>query len=165
VAGAGTGHKHDHYGLSSAADKNARNERKQREAEEMRESILAQVQAGLVPQLVPQLKATLVPEVKAEVAAGVQADFNAMQAWYEGGKQGPPPKMQVVSFNGSNSMVPPSAGNDNVIMETPPAAGNVAGARDSPSMPGSSPSVTCTPAAACAGPSTLAELNALTVIN
>ncbi|KAK1641835.1 hypothetical protein QYE76_059640 [Lolium multiflorum] len=165
VAGAGTGYKHGHYGLSSAADKNARNERKQREAEEMRESILAQVQAGLVPQLVPQLKATLVPEVKAEVAAGVQADFNALQAWYEGGKQGPPPKMQVVSFNGSNSMVPPSAGNDNVIMETPPAAGNVAGARDSPSMPGSSPSVTCTPAAACASPSTLAELNALTALS
>ncbi|KAK1605338.1 hypothetical protein QYE76_029011 [Lolium multiflorum] len=61
-------------------------------------------------------------------------------------------------------MAPPSAGNDNVIMETPPAAGNVAGARDSPSMPGSSPSVTCTPAAACAGPSTLAELNALTTL-
>ncbi|KAK1645350.1 hypothetical protein QYE76_063155 [Lolium multiflorum] len=76
-----------------------------------------------------------------------------------------PPKMQVVSFDGSNSMVPPSAGNDNVIMETPPAAGNVAGARDSPSMPGSSPSVTCTPAAACAGPSTLAELNALTALS
>ncbi|KAK1621179.1 hypothetical protein QYE76_026696 [Lolium multiflorum] len=75
------------------------------------------------------------------------------------------PKMQVVSFNGSNSMVPPSAGNDNVIMETPPAAGNVAGARDSPSMPGSSPSITCTPAAACAGPSTLAELNALTALS
>ncbi|KAK1668544.1 hypothetical protein QYE76_056703 [Lolium multiflorum] len=145
VAGAGTGYKHGHYGLSSAADKNARNERKQREAEEMRESILAQVQAGLVPQLVPQLKATLVPEVKAEVAASVQADFNALQA--------------------CNSMVPPSAGNDNVIMETPPAAGNVAGARDSPSMPGSSPSVTCTPAAACAGPSTLAELNALTALS
>ncbi|KAK1694605.1 hypothetical protein QYE76_011302 [Lolium multiflorum] len=165
VAGAGTGYKHGHYGLSSAADKNARNERKQREAEEMRESILAQVQAGLVPQLVPQLKATLVPEVKAEVAASVQADFNALHAWYEGGKQGPPPKMQVVSFDGSNSMAPPSAGNDNVIMETPPAAGNVAGARDSPSMPGSSPSVTCTPAAACAGPSTLAELNALTALS
>ncbi|KAK1682605.1 hypothetical protein QYE76_043453 [Lolium multiflorum] len=165
VAGAGTGYKHGHYGLSSAADKNARNERKQREAEEMRESILAQVQAGLVPQLVPQLKATLVPEVKAEVAASVQADFNALHAWYEGGKQAPPPKMQVVSFDGSNSMAPPSAGNDNVIMETPPAAGNVAGARDSPSMPGSSPSVTCTPAAACAGPSTLAELNALTALS
>ncbi|KAK1663854.1 hypothetical protein QYE76_052013 [Lolium multiflorum] len=75
------------------------------------------------------------------------------------------PKMQVVSFDGSNSMAPPSAGNDNVIMETPPAAGNVAGARDSPSMPGSSPSVTCTPAAACAGPSTLAELNALTALS
>ncbi|KAK1666234.1 hypothetical protein QYE76_054393 [Lolium multiflorum] len=73
--------------------------------------------------------------------------------------------MQVVSFDGSNSMAPPSAGNDNVIMETPPAAGNVAGARDSPSMPGSSPSVTCTPAAACAGPSTLAELNALTALS
>ncbi|KAK1648778.1 hypothetical protein QYE76_066583 [Lolium multiflorum] len=164
VAGAGTGYKHGHYGLSSAADKNARSERKQREAEEMRESILAQVQAGLVPQLVPQLKATLVPEVKAEVAASVQADFNALHAWYEGGKQAPP-KMQVVSFDGSNSMAPPSAGNDNVIMETPPAAGNVAGARDSPSMPGSSPSVTCTPAAACAGPSTLAELNALTALS
>ncbi|KAK1661483.1 hypothetical protein QYE76_049642 [Lolium multiflorum] len=108
---------------------------------------------------------TLVPEVKAEVAASVQADFNALHAWYEGGKQGPPPKMQVVSFDGSNSMAPPSAGNDNVIMETPPAAGNVAGARDSPSMPGSSPSVTCTPAAACAGPSTLAELNALTALS
>ncbi|KAK1652083.1 hypothetical protein QYE76_069888 [Lolium multiflorum] len=77
----------------------------------------------------------------------------------------PPPPMQVVSFDGSNSMAPPSAGNDNVIMETPPAAGNVAGARDSPSMPGSSPSVTCTPAAACAGPSTLAELNALTALS
>ncbi|KAK1697981.1 hypothetical protein QYE76_014678 [Lolium multiflorum] len=165
VAGAGTGYKHGHYGLSSADDKNARSERKQREAEEMRESILAEVQAGLVPQLVPQLKATLVPEVKAEVAASVQADFNALHAWYEGGKQGPPPKMQVVSFDGSNSMAPPSAGNDNVIMETPPAAGNVAGARDSPSMPGSSPSVTCTPAAACAGPSTLAELNALTALS
>ncbi|KAK1684215.1 hypothetical protein QYE76_045063 [Lolium multiflorum] len=71
----------------------------------------------------------------------------------------------LVSFDGSNSMAPPSAGNDNVIMETPPAAGNVAGARDSPSMPGSSPSVTCTPAAACAGPSTLAELNALTALS
>ncbi|KAK1610390.1 hypothetical protein QYE76_034063 [Lolium multiflorum] len=165
VAGAGTGYKHGHYGLSSADDKNARSERKQREAEEMRESILAEVQAGLVPQLVPQLKATLVPEVKAEVAASVQADFNALHAWYEGGKQGPPPKMQVVSFDGSNSMAPPSAGNDNVIMETPPAEGNVAGARDSPSMPGSSPSVTCTPAAACAGPSTLAELNALTALS
>ncbi|KAK1667248.1 hypothetical protein QYE76_055407 [Lolium multiflorum] len=136
VAGAGTGYKHGHYGLSSADDKNARSERKQREAEEMRESILAEV----------------------------QADFNALHAWYEGGKQGPP-KMQVVSFDGSNSMAPPSAGNDNVIMETPPAAGNVAGARDSPSMPGSSPSVTCTPAAACAGPSTLAELNALTALS
>ncbi|KAK1645358.1 hypothetical protein QYE76_063163 [Lolium multiflorum] len=161
VAGTGTGYKHGHYGLSSAADKNACSERKQREAEEMREAILAQVQAGLVP----QLKATLVPEVKAEVAASVQADFDALHAWYEGGKQGPPPKMQVVSFDGSNSMAPPSAGNDNVIMETPPAAGNVAGARDSPSMPGSSPSVTCTPAAACAGPSTLAELNALTALS
>lgn len=92
MAGAGTGYKHGHYGLSSADDKNARSERKQREAEEMRESILAEVQAGLVPQLVPQLKATLVPEVKAEVAASVQADFNALHAWYEGGKQGPPRK-------------------------------------------------------------------------
>jgi hypothetical protein len=140
--------------LSSAADKNARNERKQQEAEEMRNSILAEVKAGLVPQLVPQLKASLIPNLKAEVIAEVQADFDAVIAWYEGGKQGPRP--QLVSL---------AAGNDDVIMETPPAAGNVAGARDSPSMPGSSPSVTCTPAAACAGPSTLAELNALTVIN
>ena len=85
MAGAGTGHKHDHYGLSSAADKNARNERKQREAEEMRDSILAQVQAGLVPQLVPQLKASLVPDLKAEVIASVQADLNVVVAWYEGG--------------------------------------------------------------------------------
>ncbi|KAK1643482.1 hypothetical protein QYE76_061287 [Lolium multiflorum] len=91
------------------------------------------------------------------------ADFDALHACYEGGKQAPP-KMQVVSFDGSNLMASPSADNDNVIMETPPAAGNVAGARDSPSMPGSSPSVTCTPAAACAGPSTLAELNALTPV-
>ncbi|KAK1670637.1 hypothetical protein QYE76_058796 [Lolium multiflorum] len=142
VAGAGTGYKHGHYGLSSAADKNARNERKQREAEEMRESILAQVQSPLESKQISTL-----------YKRGMRVANKA------------PPKMQVVSFNGSNSMVPPSAGNDNVIMETPPAAGNVAGARDSPSMPGSSPSVTCTPAAACAGPSTLAELNALTALS
>ncbi|KAK1604030.1 hypothetical protein QYE76_027703 [Lolium multiflorum] len=61
-------------------------------------------------------------------------------------------------------MEPPAAGNADVTMETPPAAGNVAGARDSLSMPGSSPSITCTPTAACAGPSTLAELNALTTL-
>ncbi|KAK1613293.1 hypothetical protein QYE76_036966 [Lolium multiflorum] len=77
----------------------------------------------------------------------------------------PPAQMQVVSFGASNSMAPPAAGNDDVIMETPPATGNVAGARDSPATPGSSPSVTCTPAAACVGPSTLAELNALTALS
>ncbi|KAK1602665.1 hypothetical protein QYE76_037218 [Lolium multiflorum] len=142
VAGAGTGYKHGHYGLSSAADKNARSERKQREAEEMRESILAQVQSPLQSKQISTL-----------YTRGMRVANK------------PPPKIQVVSFDGSNSMAPPSAGNDNVIMETPPAAGNVAGARDSPSMPGSSPSVTCTPAAACAGPSTLAELNALTALS
>ncbi|KAK1651885.1 hypothetical protein QYE76_069690 [Lolium multiflorum] len=141
VAGAGTGYKHGHYGLSSADDKNARSERKQREAEEMRESILAEVQSPLQSKQISTL-----------YTRGMRVAR-------------PPPKMQVVSFDGSNSMAPPSAGNDNVIMETPPAAGNVAGARDSPSMPGSSPSVTCTPAAACAGPSTLAELNALTALS
>ncbi|KAK1633158.1 hypothetical protein QYE76_007473 [Lolium multiflorum] len=122
VAGAGTGHKHDHYGLSSGPIK----------MRAMRGSSGSGGNEGFNPSpspswfgtLVPQLKATLVPEVKAEVAASVQADFNALHAWYEGGKQGPPPEMQVVSFDGSNSMAPPSAGNDNVIMETPPAAGN-----------------------------------------
>jgi hypothetical protein len=168
VVGAGTGHKHSHYVLASAADKNARNERKQREAEDMRNSIIAEVRADLIPgitaQLVPQFKASLVPDLKAEVVAEVKADFDAVVAWYEGGKQGPRP--QLVSLAASNSvMAPPAAGNDDVILETPMAAGNVTGARDSPAMPGSSPSVTCMPTAAGVGPSTLAELNALTVIN
>jgi hypothetical protein len=45
VAGANTGYKHSHYSSASATNKNAREERKQWEAEEMRKSIIAEVKS------------------------------------------------------------------------------------------------------------------------
>ena len=98
--------------------------------------------------------------------------LQSLTAWIAGGQQGPAP---MISLGSSNSHNVAPAQNPPVILETPtanpssgredaPAANNAHAREDSPAvtMQASSPSVSCTPAR---GPSTLAELNTITVIN
>jgi hypothetical protein len=161
VVGAGQGRKHVYYGL--AENKEARQERKSRETENLREE-LADLKESM-PRLVDDTVANRVNELLPSV-------MQSISAYFAGGQKGPLP---MISLGGSNShnvappagsARPPPAGsapreNAPVILVTP-AASNAGGREDSPAVPPSSPSVTCTPAP---GPSTLAELDALTVIN
>jgi hypothetical protein len=89
--------------------------------------------------------------------------LTAYTEWVDGGKIGPSP---LASFTESSSLNISDLVQKNArVVESPPAASNPsAGTRDdeSPSCtaPRSSPSVACTPVR---GPSTLAELDAITV--
>ena len=74
------------------------------------------------------------------------------------GAKGPLPMIIVGASNLHNRV--PQNQNAPVMLVTPPS-GNGGAREETPSLPGSSPSVTHTPAP---GPSTLAELDALTVI-
>ena len=93
--------------------------------------------------------------------------MQSLAAYFAGGQQGPVP---MISLGGSNShnMAPrdESAPRENapaVNNFVTPAVSNPRAREDSPLVAAaSSPSVTCTP---IPGPSTLAELDALTVIN
>jgi hypothetical protein len=86
----------------------------------------------------------------------------SMKNYFAGGQKGP---MPVISLGASNSDNRPPTRHAQCTpnLVTPPA-GNVGAREDSPDLggPSTSPSVTCTPGL---GPSTRAELDALTVIN
>jgi hypothetical protein len=81
------------------------------------------------------------------------------------GQKGPLPLLRLGASNSDKeaSRAQSEPRDDSPAATVTPEGSNTGGGRteDSPAMAASSPSITCTPA----GPSTLAELNALTVIN
>ena len=104
-----------------------------------------------------QQKVNSIPHmVKTQVAEGIQALLPSFLAglgeWNAGGRVGPP---LIPSIVGSNSKTPPT---NNAAPEL-----NARGRENPPAgtAPTSNTSVTCTPAVG--GPSTLAELDAITV--
>ena len=125
-----------------------------------------------------RVEAEVAKRVDAEVATKVDDQLAArvnelmpcmaetLKNYFAMGGQGPLPLISLAGSN-SNNLVVARDPNAPDVFVTPPASN--AGAReDSPAMaPASSPSITITPApaAAAAGPSTFAELDALTVIN
>ena len=84
--------------------------------------------------------------------------MQSMMQYLVNGATGPVP---MISLGASNSHNRASQNQNAPVMLVTPPARNGGAREESPSMPASSPSVTHTPAP---GPSTLAELDALTVI-
>ena len=145
VVGAGLNHKHSFYYPET---KEARKERKRNEEKNVREE-LETVKAempSIISAQVTQTVNNLLPTMMKSIAD-----------WIDGGRQGPLPMITLGASCSTNELP---------IMENTTAAGNTSqGVRDeSPAgtAPRSSPSISYTPAAV-RGPSSLDELNALTV--
>jgi hypothetical protein len=141
----------------SETNKEVREERKRRETQDLREE-LEDLKAEM-PQLIDDAVGKRVNELMPTV-------LQSLTAWFAGGQQGPVP---MISLGASNSHNVAPAQNAPLILETPaanpaPAANNAGAREDSPAliMPASSPSVSCMPTR---GPSTFAELDAITIIN
>jgi hypothetical protein len=109
-------------------------------------------------------------EVAKMVNAILPTMVQSIMNWIDGGRQGP---FNMISLGASNSnnvapdqnapIMENPAANPNSGREDAPAANNAHGREDSSAVtvPCSSPSISCTP---IRGPSTLAELDAITVI-
>lgn len=159
VVGAGTGHRHSHYYPET---KLSREERKRLEAEQLKEELKSSV------------KESINMEIQDQVAKQVNAILPTLQAsivsWIDGGRKGPMPMISLGSSHslnvGPNVDAPAAAANPaaNTLTMENRAATKGALPEQSPvvSVPRSSPSVSC---GHVYGPSTLAELDALTVIN
>jgi hypothetical protein len=154
VPGAGGGRKLADYGLDvPASTKESRQAQKDRE----HEALLKKV-ADLETTMEQRVSAAVASKVDDAVATRVNEIIPdlvlSMKNYFAGGQKGP---MPVISLGASNSDNRPPT----IHAQCTP---NLVCAReDSAAMGGaSSPSVTCTPGL---GPSTRAELDALTVIN
>ena len=155
VTGVGHGRKHVRHGLAEPSTKEsryeARQEKKRREIEQIQETerLRAELEAHKagMQQKLDDHWATKFNEV-------MPGMVHSIVTYIVEGQKGPFP---AFSLGGSNSInLAPSVGGAPDILVSP-AAGNGETTRNS------SPSISCTPGPA--GPSTLAELDALTVIN
>jgi hypothetical protein len=170
VPGAGGGRKLADYGLDvPASTKESRQAQKDREHEAllkkvadlettMEQRVSAEVQQRVSAEVQQRVSAEVASKVDDAVATRVNEIIPdlvlSMKNYFAGGQKGP---MPVISLGASNSDNRPPT----IHAQCTP---NLVCAReDSAAMGGaSSPSVTCTPGL---GPSTRAELDALTVIN
>jgi hypothetical protein len=147
IVGEGLGHRPSQYFPESKED---RAKRKQQEDTDVKSQLAKMPE--MINDTVTKTVVALLPHL-----------LTAYTEWVDGGKIGPSP---LASFTESSSLNISDLVQKNArVMESPPAASNPsAGTRDdeSPSctVPHSSPSVACTPVR---GPSTLAELDAITV--
>jgi len=173
VIGAGTGRKHANYGLAYPSTKESRQARKSRDKEEavvLRQQ-LADLQASIPQRVDAAVEEKLGQAVANKVNALMPTVVQSVVDYFASGGKGPAP---MISLGGSNSynVAPRDEGaqdegsprEDARLILVTPAANNAGAREDSLAMGvASSPSVTCTTPSP--GPSTLAELDALTVIN
>ncbi|KAK1613543.1 hypothetical protein QYE76_019060 [Lolium multiflorum] len=175
VPGAGGGRKLADYGLDvPASTKESRQAQKDREHEAllkkvadlettMEQRVSAEVQQRVSAEVQQRVSAEVATKVDDAVASRVNLIIPdlvmSMKNYFAGGQKGP---MPVISLGASNSDNRPPTRHAQCTpnLVTPPA-GNVGAREDSPDLggPSTSPSVTCTPGL---GPSTRAELDALT---
>jgi hypothetical protein len=179
VPGAGGGRKLADYGLDvPASTKESRQAQKDREHEAllkkvadlettMEQRVSAEVQQRVSAEVQQRVSAEVASKVDDAVATRVNEIIPdlvlSMKNYFAGGQKGP---MPVISLGASNSDNRPPTRHAQCTpnLVTPPA-GNVGAREHSSDLAGghsTSPSVTCTPGL---GPSTRAELDALTVIN
>jgi hypothetical protein len=178
VPGAGGGRKLADYGLDvPASTKESRQAQKDREHEALLKKV-ADLETTMEQRVSAEVQQRVSAEVQQRVSAKVASKVDdalanrvneiipdlvlSMKNYFAGGQKGP---MPVISLGASNSDNRPPTRHAQCTpnLVTPPA-GNVGAREDSPDLGGhsTSPSVTCTPGL---GPSTRAELDALTVIN
>ena len=165
VTGAGHGRKHANHGLAEPSTKESRQEaREERKRQQNRDTEVLRNKLDTLEASIPQRVDDAVAKRVNELMPTV---IESLAAYFAGDQQGPVP---VISLGGSNShnMAPreESAPRENAPVVTnfvTPAVSNPRAREDSPLVAvASSPSVTCMP---IPGPSTLAELDALTVMN
>jgi hypothetical protein len=130
----------------------------QRVSAEVQQRVSAEVQQRVSAEVATRVDDALANRVNEIIPDLVLS----MKNYFDAGGKGP---MPVISLGASNSDNRPPTRHAQCTpnLVTPPA-GNVGAREDSPDLggPSTSPSVTCTPGL---GPSTRAELDALTVIN
>jgi len=154
VVGAGVGHKHSHHYPEKKEDREERKRQETVEIRKLKDSMTTTMES--IPEQIKQ-------QVAAQISVALLAQQQTLLAWDMGGRKGPMPL--ISSIDDSNSGVAPNQeapATEAPIADAP--AMEAPAARQSPavSVPRSSPSVSCAPAL---GPTPLAELNALTVIN
>jgi hypothetical protein len=170
VPGAGGGRKLADYGLDvPASTRESRQAQKDREHEALLKKV-ADLETTMEQRVSAEVQQRVTAEVASKVDDALANRVNeiipdlvlSMKNYFDAGGKGP---MPVISLGASNSDNRPPTRHAQCTpnLVTPPA-GNVGAREDSPDLggPSTSPSVTCTPGL---GPSTRAELDALTVIN
>ncbi|KAK1609673.1 hypothetical protein QYE76_033346 [Lolium multiflorum] len=175
VPGAGGGRKLADYGLDvPASTRESRQAQKDREHEALLKKV-ADLETTMEQRVSAEVQQRVSAEVQQRVSAEVASKVDdalanrvneiipdlvlSMKNYFDAGGKGP---MPVISLGASNSDNRPPTRHAQCTpnLVTPPA-GNVGAREDSPDLggPSTSPSVTCTPGL---GPSTRAELDALT---
>jgi hypothetical protein len=148
VPGARMGHKHSSYFLE---DQKIQKERKWLEELDVRDE-LATAKAGIPGQIQDKVE---------NLNAILHSMVQSIASWFEGGRQG---SFLLISLGSSNSLNITMLITNVPVMENPSATiahGRTEDLSDI-TMPTSSPSISYMPAC---GPLTLAELNAITIIN
>jgi hypothetical protein len=159
VTGAGAGRKHSAYGLAAPSTKESRQAKKSQDTSETEalKRKIADLETNM-ERRVEEKTIAKVNEIMPDLAQRIAA-------YIAGGQMG---RLPLLSLGASNSDKEALRAQSEPQHDSPAATvtpeGSNTGAghtEDSPAVAASSPSITCTPA----GPLTLAELDALTVIN
>lgn len=159
VTGAGAGHKHSAYGLAEPSTKESRQAKKSQDTSETEalKRKIADLETNM-ERRVEEKTVAKVNEIMPDLAQRITA-------YIAGGQMGPLPLLSLGASNSDKeaSRAQSEPQHDSHAATVTPEGSNTGAGRteDSPAVAASSPSITCTPA----GPSTLAELDALTVIN
>jgi hypothetical protein len=159
VTGAGAGRKHSAYGLAEPSTRESRQAKKSQDTSEME----------ALKRKITYLETNMERRVKEKTIAKVNKIMpdlaQRIAAYIAGGQTGLLPLLSLGASN-SDKEAPRAQSepqHDSPAATVTPEGSNTGASRteDSPAMAASNPSITCTPA----GPSMLAELDALTVIN
>jgi hypothetical protein len=159
VTGAGAGRKHSAYGLAEPSTKELRHAKKSQDISET-EALKRKI-ADLETNMERRVEEKTVAKVNEIIPDLAQR----IAAYIAGGQTGPLPLLSLGVKNSDKeaSRAQSEPRHDSLDAMVTSEGSNTGRGRteDSPAVAASSPSITCTPA----GPSTLAELDALTVIN
>jgi hypothetical protein len=157
--GAGAGHKHSAYGLAEPSTKESRQTKKSQDTSE----------TEALKRKIADLETNMERRVEEKTVAKVNKIMpdlaQRIAAYIVGGQTAPLPLLSLGASN-SDKEAPRAQSepqHDSPAATVTPDGSNTGAGRteDSLAVAASRPSITCTPA----GPSTLAELDALTVIN
>jgi hypothetical protein len=159
VTGAGAGRKHSTYGLAEPSTKESRQAKKSQDTSE----------TEALKRKITDLETNMERRVKEQTVAKfnkIMPDLaQRIAAYIAGGQMGPLPLLSLGASNSDKevSRAQSEPQHDSHAATVTPEGCNTGAGRteDSPAVAASSLSITCMPA----GPSTLAELNTLTVIN